>query len=72
MQFAWRRVVLKEYGSADAWCAGALLLLSYDTLSSFDYNQRRLYLNVLAILLVVITAVWITIRWLKKSQRLTE
>jgi protein-S-isoprenylcysteine O-methyltransferase Ste14 len=72
MRFAWRRVVFKEYGSTYAWCAGALLLLSYDTLIYFDYNQRRLYLDMLAAFLIAITAIWIIIRWLKKSRRLTE
>ena len=33
MQFNWRRVVLKEYGSTYAWGATALLLMAYDTLA---------------------------------------
>jgi phospholipid methyltransferase len=72
MRFAWRRVVLKEYGSTFAWCAGALLLLAYDTLAYFQYEQRQAYLNGLAALLVAATANWLMIRWLKKSRRLAE
>ena len=62
----------KEYGSTFAWCASALLLLGYDTLVYFDYEQRYSYLNTLAILLMIAAANWLTIRWLKKSRRLEE
>src|SRR4051812_2415673 len=72
MRFAWRRVVTKEYGSTFAWCAGALLLLAYDTLAYFDYEQRQSYINALGVLLVAATANWLIIRWLKKSRRLAE
>jgi protein-S-isoprenylcysteine O-methyltransferase Ste14 len=72
MQFAWRRVIVKEYGSTYAWCAGALLLMAYDTLAYFSYDQRRLYLNSLGVILVVLTICWLLIRWLKRSLRLRE
>jgi protein-S-isoprenylcysteine O-methyltransferase Ste14 len=72
MRFSWRRVVLKEYGSTCAWCAGVLLLLAYDTLTHFHYEQRPLYLTTLAALLAVVAAAWVTVRFLKKSRRLVE
>jgi protein-S-isoprenylcysteine O-methyltransferase Ste14 len=72
MQFAWRRVIIKEYGSTYAWCAGALLLMAYDTLAYFDYEQRWLHLMGLAVVLVILTACWLLIRWLKRSLRLRE
>jgi protein-S-isoprenylcysteine O-methyltransferase Ste14 len=72
MEFTWRRVVIKEYGSTYAWCTAAAVLLAYDTLIYFDYEQRQLYLNSLAVLLVLFTAAWALVRWLKKSRRLTE
>jgi hypothetical protein len=70
MRFAWRRVVLKEYGSTYAWTASALALMAYDTLTYFHYEQRRLYLNGLALLLVLVTIGWGVARYLKKSRRL--
>ena len=72
MKFTWRRVIVKEYGSTFAWIAGALLLLADDKLAYFDYDQRRAYLNGLASLLLLATAGWLTIRFLKKSRRLSE
>ncbi len=71
MQFAWRRVVLKEYGSTYAWLATALVLLAYETLTHFQYRESRGYLSELEILLVVLTAGWATVRYLKLSRRLT-
>jgi protein-S-isoprenylcysteine O-methyltransferase Ste14 len=70
MRFAWRRVVLKEYGSTYAWTASALALMAYDTLTYFRYGQRQSYLNVLALLLVFVTIGWGVARYLKKSRRL--
>jgi protein-S-isoprenylcysteine O-methyltransferase Ste14 len=72
MRFVWRRVLLKEYGSTYAWCSAALVLLAYDTLAYFNYEQRQVYLNGLVALLVTATASWLLIRWLKKSRRLAE
>jgi protein-S-isoprenylcysteine O-methyltransferase Ste14 len=72
MRFAWRRVVNKEYGSTYAWCASAVLLLAYDTLTYFDYEERQWYLNALAALLVILTTTWAIIRHLKRSRRLEE
>jgi protein-S-isoprenylcysteine O-methyltransferase Ste14 len=71
MQFAWRRVVVKEFNSTYSWCGGAIVLLAYDTLTYFAYAERQRYLNLLAVLLVVTTGVWILVRYLKKSERLT-
>jgi len=72
MQFAWRRVVLKEYGSTYAWTASALALMAYDTLTYFEYHQRQSYLNTLGLLLVLVTVGWGVARYLKKSRRLVQ
>jgi protein-S-isoprenylcysteine O-methyltransferase Ste14 len=72
MRFNWQRVVTKEYGSTCAWCAGALLLLAYDTLTYFDYRQRQPFLTLLGILLALVMVAWGVIRWLKKRGRLSN
>lgn len=71
MRFSWQRVLTKEYGSTYAWCAGAILLLMQDTLVYFGYEQREVYLNALVAMLIVTTLGWLTIRYLKKSRRLS-
>ncbi len=72
MTFNWRRVVLKEYGSAAYWMAGAAVLLMFK-------NRRYAALgggesSPLPYLLVVglIAALWGYARYLKKARRLRE
>lgn len=72
IEFNWRRVVLKEYGSAFYWMAGALVLLAADTLAHHDYRERAGYLNALAGCLLLLTLAWGTTRHLKHSRRLRE
>jgi protein-S-isoprenylcysteine O-methyltransferase Ste14 len=68
--FRWRRLIVKEYGSTYAWIATALLLLAYETLTHFRYEQRPGYLNTLAVLLLLATVGWGVARYLKLSGRL--
>ena len=72
MVFNWRRVVLKEYGSAAYWIAGAFALMLADSLTyqAWDTHPRRYTLLVLGIALVVV--LWMWARWLKKTKRLRE
>lgn len=70
MRFAWRRLVVKEYGSAYAWVATALGLLAYEALSG--YERQRPYLIVLAVLLSLATAGWAAARYLKKGRLLGD
>jgi protein-S-isoprenylcysteine O-methyltransferase Ste14 len=72
IQFNWRRVVLKEYGSTFAWTGGAITLMIYDTLAYFPFAERRGYILGLLALFLVLTASWATVRYLKKSRRLRE
>jgi protein-S-isoprenylcysteine O-methyltransferase Ste14 len=71
MSFNWRRVVLKEYGSAAYWVAGSFALMLADTLiyEPWSANRTRNTLLVTGIALVVL--LWGWARWLKKSKRLT-
>lgn len=70
MQFNWRRVLVKEYGSTYAWTAGAIALMAADTLAYRSYEQRAEYLSGLWIALAVLTSGWVTTRYLKLSRRL--
>jgi protein-S-isoprenylcysteine O-methyltransferase Ste14 len=72
IEFNWRRVILKEYGSTFAWTSGATVLMIYDTLARFPYAARRGYVDLLAGVLLLLTAAWATVRYLKKSRRLRE
>jgi protein-S-isoprenylcysteine O-methyltransferase Ste14 len=72
MSFNWRRVVLKEYGSAAYWLAAAVVLLAADTLAYHAYRERAAYLNALWALLALVVLGWATARYLKKSRRLRE
>lgn len=72
MAFNWNRVVLKEYGSAAYWMAGAavLLLLKDRRYAALTGGQPRPLGFALVIGLVVIGWGWA--RYLKKSKRLKE
>ena len=70
MVFNWRRVVLKEYGSAAYWIAAAFVLMLADSLryQAWDTHPRRHALLVLGI--AVVATLWTWARWLKKTKRL--
>jgi len=72
IRFNWRRVILKEYGSTFAWTGGAVVLMIYDTLARFTYDQRRAHINSLLVVFAVLALGWATARYLKKSRRLRE
>jgi protein-S-isoprenylcysteine O-methyltransferase Ste14 len=67
--FNWRRVILKEYGSAAYWIAGAIVLLMM--------REQRFFVGITSRLpyligLGVVVLLWATARYLKKSKRLRE
>lgn len=70
MTFNWRRVVLKEYGSTFAWTATAIVLMARQTLLYHDYQDRELYLNALAGVLVLLGVAYGTARYLKLTRKL--
>jgi protein-S-isoprenylcysteine O-methyltransferase Ste14 len=67
MTFNWSRVIVKEYGSAAYWIAGACLLMILDSRPWALHPAGHL---VLASAIGVVVVLWGTARWLKKSQRL--
>lgn len=72
MTFNWRRVLLKDYGSAYGWVLAAILLQLYEEElrngAGVLLHNLQPYLAEIA----VATALVVLIRWLKKSKRLTE
>ena len=72
MAFNRRRVVLKEYGSAAYWAAGAFALMLADSLRYRAWGDRPAYHAALAAGIVVVAALWRYARHLKKSKRLVE
>jgi len=70
MSFQWRRVIVYEYESTFAWVAGALVVLMYDMLAHFRYQDRQGPLNTLAVLLVAAFIIRAVVRHLVRSERL--
>ena len=69
MTFNWARVVLKEYGSAAYWMAGACILMILDSL---PWSAHPVGHAALLATIGLVVVMWGTARWLKKSRRLTE
>jgi protein-S-isoprenylcysteine O-methyltransferase Ste14 len=72
MSYNWSRVIVKEYGSAAYWMAGALALMLADSLRNGEWADRPAYHTALAVGIGGVVALWGVARWLKKSKRLTE
>ncbi|HEU6452225.1 MAG TPA: methyltransferase, partial [Gemmatimonadaceae bacterium] len=70
MAFNWRRVVVKEYGSAAYWVAGAFALMLADSLIYQPWSAHRTRNTLLVVGIALVVALWSWARWLKKSKRL--
>lgn len=68
MRFRWKRVLLKEYNTTYYWLTGAVVLVSVKT-GSIESMSR--FLPALAILIGVFI-VYIYVKFLKKTKRLTS
>ena len=71
MKFNWKRWIVKEYNSQYVWLSGIalILLLKYPQLTNSDRNKRNLLLMVI---LSILLAVYLFVRFLKKTKRLHE
>jgi protein-S-isoprenylcysteine O-methyltransferase Ste14 len=69
--FNWRRYILKEYNTIYIWLSGITLviLFTYPQVTHNDSQQRNLLLSIILPLLLVL---YLTVRYLKKSGKLTE
>lgn len=71
MEFKGKRWILKEYNTQFVWLTGIvlILLLTYPQLTDYNASQRNM---LLAILLPLLLAGYLLVRYLKKSGRVTE
>lgn len=72
MRFNWRRVVAKDYASAYSWMVLALLLMCYEFLLLPPTEKAIFWLKELGLAFVLLTAVFLIARYLKKSGHLAE
>lgn len=71
MQFRWRRVLNKEYGTFYAWVVVIIGLRAW-TLRSFSHDAHRTEVLLLLLMFIPAALLYGFIRWLKKTGRLTE
>lgn len=71
MEFKWKRWLLKEYNTQYVWLTGIalILLFKYPQLTGNDTQYRN---TLLAIILPVLLALYLFVRYLKKSGKLKE
>jgi protein-S-isoprenylcysteine O-methyltransferase Ste14 len=71
MEFKWKRWILKEYNTQYVWLSGVVLvlLLTYPQLTAYNTSYRN---KLLVVLLAVLLILYLFIRFLKKSGRMTE
>ena len=71
-EFDWRRVIVKEYGSAFAWTGFAILLLAWEAVLFSPPHQSRPELEILGGVFLLLAAGWATARYLKKKRLLRQ
>lgn len=71
MQFNAKRWILKEYNTQFVWLAGItlILLLEYPQITNYDTDYRN---TILVILLIILTLIYLTVRFLKKTGKMVE
>ena len=72
MRFNWRRVVIKDYSTFSTNIATALVLLSYEAVHWHGFGGAQPRLVICGILLLLLGAAALSIRYAKKSGRLKE
>lgn len=72
MRFNAPRLVRKEYGSAYAWCAAAILLRVYEVRVMPVYETERAGIAAYGLVLLLATAFWAVARILKKKRLLAD
>ena len=71
MSFHWRRVIIREYNTTYIWMTGAVLVI----MAKLSQSQESMFHQLLPIfiaILIVLAALYFTIRYLKKSKRLRD
>jgi len=70
MQFRWRRVIVKEYGTPFGWIAVLVLITLYNLWMSGQWNVRHEEIRSLEIVLGVAAVAWIIAFSLKRTRTL--
>jgi protein-S-isoprenylcysteine O-methyltransferase Ste14 len=72
MQFKWKRVIIREYNSTYIWMTGAVLIV----MKHFYWHEERFdlgsSLQIFIALLVILLALYLFARYLKKSRKLVS
>lgn len=71
MRFNWKRWILKEYNTQYVWLSGItlILLLKYDELTGGDKQLRN---TLLIVILALLLALYLFVRFMKKSGKMKE
>jgi len=72
MRFNWRKIIVKEYGSAYLWMAAIPLALLKNLWLNGHYNTNRLLVRNMWSLFVIVTLAFTLARYLKKSGLLKD
>jgi len=68
MEFRWRRVVVKEYGTPCGWIAGLAAIGLYNLWRDGRLHAGEPAVSALALVIVTASVLWATARFLKKSR----
>ena len=70
MQFDWRRVLRKEYGTTFAWLSGAFFLMAWERVVRLGWDAAAPQLHRLLWCYLPIPVAYGIVRWMKKTRRL--
>jgi hypothetical protein len=70
MDFRWRRLVVKEYGTPTAWILAWCGVVAYNLWRHGELAAHPIVLKSLQVIAVIAVLAWVTARFLKKSRRL--
>jgi protein-S-isoprenylcysteine O-methyltransferase Ste14 len=70
MQFKWRRLIVKEYGTTYSWIVCMILLIMKNDYLNYGRDARGAVMVSSSVLLVLVTVLYAVARFLKKSGRL--
>jgi protein-S-isoprenylcysteine O-methyltransferase Ste14 len=70
MEFNWRRVLIREYGSWTAWIGTAGSLIIAESLYYSSYAEEARLIHSILLVLSFVFVAWAVTRWLKLNKRL--
>jgi hypothetical protein len=70
MEFHWKRVIVKEYGTPFGWISAIVIIGLIGLWPLGEDASRRAAAELLLALILVAAALWLVARILKKTQRL--